>query len=587
METSRQGIAARLNFTKGGRAASWRRANLPAGAGGKRTVAAALEALAARPGFEVSGAASGDLVELRGTAEAEALASVTAEVEALVASAGATGAHAELAVFPLQGDVPSCRVWSARGKKLVDFPPDAREVQADYRFIQRELRESLERTQRPPDPEHEHRTRLLKEADTWPVRYPVGQTRDLRYWLLGILDSADASARPVLERLGREQAEALVELARHADGSHMKWAAAARAAGLSPGDLSPCSTALAVPLILTSPSWKKQLGLTGMELSRAMGAISRMAPDLLPEKQRRQLLVDARANAERLPSRVGEWCEVSKRLEGHSLEASLREALRLGTRPEAGEKYPGFAGFAKQVSDWSVEPDTVPALSPWSEAEVRSALEALAKAGLPAVIQKRIQEAREATPPYGLEPRTAWELKPKRVTKPTLRCEACGATMRPKAELAIPALTDTHGARTVRIYECDACAEEEPMEEYVRLTVEPGAPRNAPRPERFEDYPGVYEAKELQLPGFVARRYADFLQLQGLQEERPVKLGGHPHGVYGEEALIGVRCRHAATLLEFSPLKLGLKLRGVRAAVGVCLKAGCKRPGISDEVALH
>ncbi len=588
MGSVRQGIGARFNFAKGGNASSWRRMTLPGGAGGKRTVLASLEALAARPGFEVSGAGHGygDLIEIRGVVDADTLTEVMAEVEALVASAGGKGAHAELAAFPLQGDVGTCRVWSARQRKLVDLPPDAREVQADYRFIQRELRQSVAPPP-PPDPKQARRTRLLEEARGWPALYPLGGTEDFRYWQQHILDSADASARPVLERLGREHAPAIVELSREADGSDLKWSAAARALGLSPGDLYPCKTALAVPLVLTSRSWQKQLGLTALEVTPVMRAISRIAPDLLPEKQRRELLADARYKAERSLWDVGPWCEVSKRLEGRELVESLREALRLGARPDADTKCPGFAELARQVTDWSVEPSALPALSPWSDAEVGAALKALVQAGLPAALQKRAQVAREASPPYGLEPRPAWELKPKRATKPTVRCEACDATLRPKVELSIPPLSDKHGARTVRIYECDACAEEEPIEEYVRLTVEPATLRSTRMPEGFADYPDVYQAKALQLPGFVERRYREFLQQQGLEDERPVKLGGYPHGVYGEEALIGVRCRHAETLLEFSPRALGLKLRNLRAAVGVCLKAGCKKPGISDELAVH
>jgi hypothetical protein len=590
MADTRQGLGARFNFTKKGGASSWRRMALPTGAGGKRTVLAALETLAARPGFEVSGAGHGygDLIELRGVVEADAAPEVRAEVEALVDSAGGQGAHAELAVFPLSGDVGTCEVWSPRKRKRVDFPPEAREVQADYRFIQRQLRESV--TPPPRDPAQEHRTQLLEEARGWPARHPVGGAKDFGSWQAHILKHADASARPVLERLGREQAKTLVELARDANGSDSKWSAAARALGLSPGDLYLCNKALVVPLVLTSKSWQKQLGLTGMELGPVMEAVSRIAPDALSEKQRRQLLLEAREQAALSMLSLGRWCDVSKRLEGQSLEATLREALRLGTRPDAGGKYPGFARLAEAVADWSLDPAAVPGLRPWSEAEVRAAFEALVREGLPSALQKRIDAARaaadEASPPYGLEPRPAWELNPKRATKPTLRCEACDATLRPKAELSIPPLSDKHGARTVRIYECDACAEEEPIAEYVRLTVEPASPRGARKPSGFQDYPSVSEAKERQLPGFTERRYREFLKREGLEQQRPVQLGGYPHGVHGDEALIGVRCRHTETLLEFSPMALGLKLRNLRAAVGVCLKAGCKKPGVSDELAV-
>ena len=221
---------------------------------------------------------------------------------------------------------------------------------------------------------------------------------------------------------------------------------------------------------------------------------------------------------------------------------SLREVLQLGARPDAGATWPGFASFAQQVVGWSVMPAMVPRLQPWSESEVRSALEALTRAGLPPELQKRIQVAREEPPPYGLEPRTAWELKPKkRATKPTLRCDECDTMMRPRAELSIPSLGEKQGARTVRIYECEVCSEEEPTEEYVRLTVEPKAPRNAPRPRSFADYPDVSEAEQLQPPGFVASRYADFLQQQGLKEVPPVQLGGYAHGIAGDEALIAMR----------------------------------------------
>ncbi len=109
-------------------------------------------------------------------------------------------------------------------------------------------------------------------------------------------------------------------------------------------------------------------------------------------------------------------------------------------------------------------------------------------------------------------------------------------------------------------------------------------PRNAPKPQRFGDYPDDSGAEQLGLHGFSRQRYRDFLREQGLGEECPAQLEGYAHG-FGEDVRIGVRCGHKATLLQFSAHALGLRLPKARVAAEVCLKAGCKRPGISDEVA--
>jgi nucleotide-binding universal stress UspA family protein len=580
MADTQEGVAARLNFAKGGRESSWRRKNLPPGAdGAKRTVASVLEALAARPDFEVDGARYGGLVELRGPASAEAVA----EVETLALSAAESGAHAELAVFPLEGDF-TCRVWDARKKKLVEQPPDARAVQGDFRFFQKKLREALDAKKQGPDQELERRKKLLQDASRWPGLFPIaGVTKDLGNWFEAILRSAGEEARPVLERFGREHAKEALALAREVDHFDMKWSAAARAVGLSPDDLHHFRAGLAVPLALTSKTWRKQLGMEGLELPPVMRALSRMAPELVPEKERQELLEDARERARRDKLRLGEWFETSRRLAGPPLETLMREALELGLKPDAERTSAGFAAFAQQVFSWYCTPEEVPVLYPLEQQEVLAALKAVVKAGLPAELQRRIQAAGEAAPPFGMEPRKAWALTPGKAAKPVLPCEACGAKMKPKAELAIAPLSEKHGARTVRIYECDACAEEEPIEEYVRLTVEEGVPRGAPKPRPFDDYPDEAEvARSGALPAFMQPRYREFLRMQRL-EEHPVQLEGYEHG-FDEDVRIGVSCRHKASLLQFSAHGLGLRLRKVRVAAEVCLKAGCKRPGISDEV---
>jgi nucleotide-binding universal stress UspA family protein len=577
------GVAARLNFAKGGRESSWRRKGLSPGAdGAKRTVASVLEALAARPDFEVDGARYGGLVELRGPASAEAVA----DVETLALSAAESGAHAELAVFPLEGDFP-CRVWDARKEKWVERPPDAREVQGDFRFFQKKLREVVGPRKKGPDVELERRTKLLQEASRWPALFPVaGTQKDLGYWFGSILGSAGPEDRPVLERFGREYAKQALELAREIDSSDMKWGAAARAVGLSPDDLHSFRSGLAVPLALTSKDWRKQLELKGRELTPVMEALGRIAPEEVPAEERKELLKNARERARRDTLRLGEWFETSQRLGGPPLEELMREALELGVKPGAEQSAWGFAEFAQQVFTWHCAPEEVPILYPLERQEVLAALEAMVKAGLPSGFQKRIQAAAEAVPPFGMEPRKAWALTPRMVAKPVLPCETCGAKMKPKAELAIAPLSEKHGARTVRVYECDACAEEEPSEEYVRLTVEDGVPRGAPEPQPFDDYPDAAEGvRSGALPRFMQPRYREFLEQQGLGlKEHPVQLEGYEHG-FGEDVRIGVSCRHKATLLQFSALALGLKLRQLRVAAEVCLKAGCKRPGISDEVA--
>lgn len=581
MADLREGVAARLNFAKGGRESSWRRKKVPLGPDGSTwPVASVLQSLAAREGFEVDGAAHGDLVELRGPA----LGVAVNEVQALTLSAAESGAHVELAVFPLEGDF-TCHVWNARRNKWVELPPDAREVQGDFRFFQRKLREAQAAKKQGPDRELERRKGLLQEACGWPGRYPVaGVSKDLGYWLRAIRDSAGADARPVLERFGREQAELAARLVREVESSDMKWRAAAQAVGLSPDDLHYFSAGLSVPLVLASPAWKKKLGLKGMELSPVTAAFGRIAPELLSAKERKELLEDARHRAQRSERDIGAWLEASRRLGGRPAEELLREALALGAREDAAGKYPGFAGLAQQVFDWSFAPDRVIALHPLPPEEGGSALEAVVRAGLPTALQRRIEAAREAVPPYGLKPLVAWALTPKRATKPALECEACGAKLKPKAELAIPPLSEKHGARTVRVYECDACAEEEPLEEYVRLTVEEGVPRGAPKPKRFEDYPDLSDAERMKPPGFVRERYRDFLKEKGLEQECAAQLEGHLHG-FDEEELIGVSCRHKATPLQLSAHALGLKLPQTHVLAEVCLKAGCKRPGISDEVA--
>jgi hypothetical protein len=303
-------------------------------------------------------------------------------------------------------------------------------------------------------------------------------------------------------------------------------------------------------------------------------------------EERQELLADARERARRDVRRLGEWFDTSRRLGGPPLEALMREALELGTKRDAKQTSAGFAAFEQQVFGWYCTPWEVPPLHPLEQKEVVAALHALVRAGLPAAFQKHIKAADLSAPPHGMKPRKAWTLTTGKAAKPVLPCETCGAKLKPKAALAIPPLSEKHGARTVRVYECDACAAEEPIEEYVRLTVEEGVPRGAPKPQPFDDYP--YEADVVRsgaLPFYVIPSYREFLKIYRLNlEERPVQLEGYAHG-FDEDVRIGVSCRHKATLLQFSAHALGLKLRATRVAAEVCLKADCERPGISDEVA--
>lgn len=109
----------------------------------------------------------------------------------------------------------------------------------------------------------------------------------------------------------------------------------------------------------------------------------------------------------------------------------------------------------------------------------------------------------------------------------------------------------------------------------------PRRPGSPSAPEAFEDAPDA-EAAARELPeGFVWRRYAQWLA--GRPRTRGIQLGGYPHGVYSEEPLLRLSCRHTLTLLQFEPSALGMQLPQVRVATAVCLNPGCKRPGVAEE----
>ncbi|MFY0578332.1 hypothetical protein ACN28S_32085 [Cystobacter fuscus] len=113
MATPYEGIAARLNFSKPGRAAckAWPKQKLEDG----RSVGEHLEALEERPAFQV--AFRGDwFVELQGVVAASDIESIAAQVAGLAAAAAAKGAHAEWARFPWRARPSRVRYGTASGR---------------------------------------------------------------------------------------------------------------------------------------------------------------------------------------------------------------------------------------------------------------------------------------------------------------------------------------------------------------------------------------------------------------------------------------------------------------------------------------
>jgi len=102
---------------------------------------------------------------------------------------------------------------------------------------------------------------------------------------------------------------------------------------------------------------------------------------------------------------------------------------------------------------------------------------------------------------------------------------------------------------------------------------------------RCVHYPEVHEARKFTKKGFDKKRYRTFLEQNGLREPRAAKLGGYAGGYEDPEQLqIGVSCDHPTELLHLSPSELGLQLPKFRVAVELCVKPGCKRPGVAEEV---
>jgi hypothetical protein len=430
------------------------------------------------------------------------------------------------------------------------------------------------------------RVSLLQEAARWPRKHPVGDAAGTPgAWLSTVMQAPDARVRARLEAVGREYRETLLALAQGLRQPDPGWWAAARLAGVELDGLwgAEAQAAFSVILRLASPKERRRLVLSDSEAPLEVMALVRLAPELLKPTERQAYLENLEGEASRSESQVGAWLEAVQRVEGISLAEALRRALLLGSGPKAAEEAPGFFRLVESVIDWAVEPSAVPRLPPLDEAGLVSALEALARKGFPPAIAKRLRAAAKAVPPYGLKPLPAWAFPPGPTAKPTLKCPGCRASMKPKAVLNVPLLTPKLGSRTIQIYECDACAAEEPTVEHVHITLGPGGRGKPSSPAAFEDAPDV-DAAARELPeGFVWRRYAQWLKDAGLPRTRGIQLGGHPHGVYSEEPLIGLSCRHTPTLLQFEPSALGMQLPNIRVATAVCLNPGCKHPGVAEE----
>lgn len=670
MANQSEGIAARLNFTKPGRSArtAWPKLKLEDG----RSVAEILEILKERPGFEVS-ASSDWFVELRGVVAAEDMDSIAAQVAGLASTAAAKGAHAEWARFPLQGEAFLCQVWDGKRKKFVEAEPEAKHVQADYRFIQKELREEVKKlgavppkapaergltcdcgaaVQRtatrcgscnrsfkeplrtdalPPNweearasarkrlhelglhpddedsfggfaelhpqnakqalgapgilrdagitllapEEFERRKALFEDASSWPRRFPLGRSKNLLEWLDYVTDRAWDEDRPTLERLVAERGETVRTLHDAALDSP-GWFTAAAAAGENRAHVMTLGRRMNVLLAVAGEA---PVGADEWELR----AVLRTAPERVPASRKRALLAQAEKEGLASDAGLGRWLETLRLVERRSLADALSSLLQRAAK--ADEKKPAATGLvwlAQRVLAWKEEGRKL-ALWPIPDEERERALKEVAKAGLPEGLA-RFREEKVVAPP-GLEGRDAWALEVHQVKTPKVRCPECGASIAPKAELRIPKLGKAIGARTVRLYECEACAREEPTSDKLQVRVEAGAPKGTRAPTHFMDHPDAYQARKLLKKGFDEKRYRTFLEQSGLLEPRDAKLGGYP-GLYEdpEQLQLGVKCEHPTELLHLSPHALGLQLPKSRVAVEFCVKPGCKRPGVSEEV---
>jgi hypothetical protein len=670
MANSFEGIAARLNFTQPGRAArkAWPKLKLEDG----QSVGELLEALKERPAFTVS-AYSDWFVELQGVVEASDIDSVAAQVAGLASAAAAKGAHAEWARFPLEGNAFTCHVWDAKRKKFVEAAPEDKHVQADYRFIQKGLREeakklaaappkapaeqglqcscgaAVQRTatrcnscgrnfKEPlrtdalpqnweealssarkrlhelglhPNPEagfggfaelhpqnakqalgapgilrdagitllapeeFERRKALFEDALSWPRKFPLGGSKDLLAWVDYAMERAWDDDRPTLERLVAERGDTLRVL-RGVERTHVGWFTAAAAAGEKRGYVATLGPRLNVLLAVAG---KTPVGTEEWELR----AVLRTAPERVPASRKRALLAQAEKEGLASEARLGRWLDTIRLVERRSLADALSSLLQRAAEADAKKPAPvGLTWLAQHVLAWKEEGRKLQ-LWPLPDEELERALKEVAKAGLPAGLA-RFREEKVLAPP-GIEGRDAWALEVHRVKTPKVRCPECGASIAPKAELRIPKLGKAIGARTVRIYECDTCAREEPTSDKLQVRVEAGAPTGTKAPAHFMDHPDVHEARKLVKKGFDEKRYRAFLEQNGLSEPRAVKLGGYP-GVYEdpEQLQIGVSCNHPTELLHLSPHALGLQLPKSRVAVELCVKPGCKRPGVAEEV---
>jgi hypothetical protein len=675
MGTGYEGMALQIHFEQGARAKAWRRGTL---ADVQQPVQAVIDGLQARPLCDAS--IFSDPLELAFAVPAAEAGAAWTLLMALVASAGGKGAHAEGARFPLEGAVV-CWVWEARKRRLVQHPPEAREVKRDYKLAQRTLRE-LVRIQAPlaeaplagalacrcgaaaeadatrcprcrqsfteplaveavpgdaaaarhgrehlqtlgiaiegmdfrsftlvrprgarewleahqtltragftllDSQELSRRVSLLQEAASWPRKYPAGESSQTPgAWLDALMRAPDARTRVTLEAVGRGHRDTLLALAHGLRHPDLGWRAAAQLAGVAWGELAgtEAQAAFSVMLRLASPKERQRSGLSALEERVAVTALVQLAPELLKPSERQAYLEDLEGEAVRDESQVGRWLEAVHRAEGIALAEALQRGLQRGARPDAVEKAPGLFRLVERVIDWAVEPSALPRLPPLEEAGLLKALEALARKGFPPAISRRLRAAGKAAPPYGLKPLPAWAFAPVQAAKPTLPCPGCRAAMKPKAALNVPPLTPKLGPRMIHVYECGACAAEEPTVEHVHITLAPGG-RGKPSPlEAFLDSPGLEAAAEARPEGFVRRRYQAWLEASGLPRPPGLQLGGYPHGVPSEEPLLRLSCRHAPTLLQFEPSALGMLLPNVRVATAVCLNPGCQRPGVAEE----
>jgi hypothetical protein len=665
-----EGIAARLNFTPNGRAAlkAWLKLKLAEGP----SAGELFEAFKERPGFTVD-TTGGWLVELQGVVAPGDSDAVAAQVEAFAAAAATKGAHAEWARFPLEADAFVCQVWDGKRKKFVEAAPEARNVQGDYRFIQKGLREEAQklgpapskapveqglactcgaavqrtatrcascgrdfreplRTDAPPPnwaeavssarkrllelglhpdatasfegfaelhPENakqalgavailqdvgftllvseelKRRKALYADALSWPRKYPLGRGKDLRAWADEAMERAWEEERATVERLVAEREDTLRAL-RDVGSHRIGWATAAAAAGVKGVDVVRLGQQLNVLLAVAG---KAPVGAEAWELR----AVLRMAPERVPASRKRALLAQAEKEGLASEFKLGSWLVALRLVERHGLADALSSLLQRAAEGNAKKSVPpALAWLAQHVLAWKEEGRTLH-LWPLPDEELERALKDVMKAGLPAGLDRFREEKVEAPP--GIEGRDAWALDVHRVKTPKVRCPECGASTAPKAELRIPAMGKALGARTVRVYECDACAREEPSSERIQVRVEAGAPKGTKAPASFVDYPEADEARMLVKKGFDAQRYRAFLEQSGRMEARAARLGGYAGGYEDPEQLqLGVSCKHPTQLLHLSPHALGLQLPKTRLAVELCMKPGCKRPGVAEEV---